>query len=161
MTFLWQRPTVTCPCRAHVSRRPWQYEHMGRMGKIRNACRIVILKHPHGTRTWKDIIKMCPSKAGCEDVRWLHLAQNCAQWWALVLAWWALEFCYNSVVLRSQGKSPMEEVAGGNCSRKRTKHKLLSFLSYVGLLSATCSYVVTVLHGVEAISISDSSFLLH
>jgi len=24
MTFSWQSPTITCPCRAHVSTRPWK-----------------------------------------------------------------------------------------------------------------------------------------
>jgi hypothetical protein len=30
-------------------------------------------------------IELCLTQVGCEDGRWMELAQDCVQWWALVL----------------------------------------------------------------------------
>jgi hypothetical protein len=48
----------------------------------RNACRILVQKF---VGKWK-IEEMGFRDLGCEAQRWIKLAQNCAQWQALVFA---------------------------------------------------------------------------
>jgi hypothetical protein len=57
---------------------------------MRNAYKFVIGKsegkRPLGRRRrrWEDNIRMDLRELGCEDVDWIHLAQDRDQWWALV-----------------------------------------------------------------------------
>jgi hypothetical protein len=64
-------------------------EHVTRMGKIRNA--YILVGEPLGKRPLgipkrrEDNIKMGLRKAGCEDQRWMKLAQDRFQRRSLVL----------------------------------------------------------------------------
>jgi hypothetical protein len=59
------------------------------MGDIRNTYKILVRKperiRPCGRfrSRWVDI-KMDLKETGCEDVDWIHLAQDRVQWWVLV-----------------------------------------------------------------------------
>jgi hypothetical protein len=52
------------------------------VGDVRNMCRVLV-RTPEGKRplgrlrcTWKDNIRMGLGEIGCEDVDWIHLAQD-------------------------------------------------------------------------------------
>jgi hypothetical protein len=66
--------------------------HVARMGKKRNAYRI-LMENPDGKRSlgrprrrWVDYIKMDLREIGCDGRAWLDLAQDRDQWRALVRA---------------------------------------------------------------------------
>jgi hypothetical protein len=57
------------------------------MGEMRNAYKILV-KQPEGKRPlwqprhkWENNIKMDLTEIVCEDVDWIHLAQDRDQWW--------------------------------------------------------------------------------
>jgi hypothetical protein len=72
------------------SRRMRWAGHVARMGEKRNACRILVGK-PEGKRPlgiprrrWVDNIQMDLREIGWDGVDWIHMAQDRAQWRALV-----------------------------------------------------------------------------
>jgi hypothetical protein len=72
------------------SRRMSRIGHVARMGKNRNAYRILVGK-PEGKkplgrprRRWLDKVKMDHRETGLGDVDWIDLAQDRDQWRALV-----------------------------------------------------------------------------
>jgi hypothetical protein len=72
------------------SRRMRWAMHVARMGKRRNAHRILVRK-PEGRRPlgrprhgWVDNIKMDLRETGWDDMDWIDLTQNRDRWWALV-----------------------------------------------------------------------------
>jgi hypothetical protein len=63
--------------------------HAAQMGKMRNACKILVIK-PEGKsplgrprRRWKNYIKM-DLKEGWKLVHCIHRVQKTIQWWTLV-----------------------------------------------------------------------------
>jgi hypothetical protein len=64
--------------------------HVARMGERRYKYKILFEKHeskrPLGRsrHSWEDNIKMDLSEIVCENVDWLHMAKDRAQWRALV-----------------------------------------------------------------------------
>jgi hypothetical protein len=74
------------------SRRMRRAEHVARMGKRRNAYRLLVVK-PEGRkplgrlrRRWVDNIRMDLGEVGWGDVDWIGLAQDRNRWIALVNA---------------------------------------------------------------------------
>jgi hypothetical protein len=65
-------------------------ERVVRFGEIRNAYKIFVekpeRKRPLGRprRRWEDNIEIDPKGIGCEDMDWIRLAQDRAQWRAVV-----------------------------------------------------------------------------
>jgi hypothetical protein len=60
--------------------------HVARMGKTRNAYRILVRKRPVGRarRRWVDNIKIDFREMGWDGVDWIDLAQDRDQWRVLV-----------------------------------------------------------------------------
>jgi hypothetical protein len=64
--------------------------HVARMGKMRNAYKILVGK-PEGKKPlrrpmhkWEDNVKRDPREIGLENVKWIHLVKYWYKWWALV-----------------------------------------------------------------------------
>jgi hypothetical protein len=63
--------------------------HVAHMGETGDICRILVRK-PQGKRLlgrcrhrWEDNTEMNPNKTRCDDVDWIHMAQNRDQLWTL------------------------------------------------------------------------------
>jgi hypothetical protein len=72
------------------SRRMRWTGYVVRNGNTRNAYNILVRKHEekklHGKprHRWEDHIRIGLSEIGSKGVEWMHLAQECDQWWAVV-----------------------------------------------------------------------------
>lgn len=44
-----------------------------------------VVKWENSGRRWMATMQMDLREIGCKGVRWIKLAQNCVQWWVLVL----------------------------------------------------------------------------
>jgi hypothetical protein len=70
------------------SRRMRWAGHVARMGKMRNACKILVgkLEGPLGRprRKWKDNIKMNLRQIEWEGMDWIHVDRDRVQWRAVV-----------------------------------------------------------------------------
>jgi hypothetical protein len=64
--------------------------HITRMGKMRNAYKILVGKHEEKRargrlrRRWEDNIRIDVRETGWQGVGWINLSQDWDQWWALV-----------------------------------------------------------------------------
>jgi hypothetical protein len=52
--------------------------------EMRTAYKILDRKPGRPRRKWEDDFKIDLNEIGCEDEKWIHLAQDCVQWRAVV-----------------------------------------------------------------------------